>query len=256
LHFFNQTRGIDEEEKFCLSLSIDPTENDLEWDNSEQNEGSRKCFSQLPVKAPSEAQYAEVPDFLSNDKNLRKAKASLKNWLYYEHKLELFRCKSPKLESQPYESLSEFKVRLSDLINEEKEEAIEVLQERFAKKEKVLTNRLERAEEKLDKEKSDTNNSFLKAGLTVLGALFGKSRASIGVAGSRILKERGDVSRQEERMQKIQDDIEELEEELEDKVDELADKFDIDEVDIDEFSIKPRKTDIQVEEIAVVWKPI
>lgn len=255
LNFFNQTRGIDEEEKLCISLDIDSSENNHNWDNSQQNDESRDCFKQYPVNAPSDALYAEVPAFVSSDKKLRKAKASLKDWLYHEHRLELYRSRSPKLESQPYESLADFKVRLSDLLSEEKEQAIEVLQERFSKKEKVLAGRLERATEKLDKEKADTNNSFLKAGLTVLGALFGKSRASIGVAGSRILKERGDVSRQEERIDKIQEDIEELEEELEDKVDELADKFDLDEIRIDEFSIKPRKTDIQVDNIAVVWKP-
>jgi len=256
LHFFNQTRGIDEEEKRCINLEIDPAENNFDWDNAREIEDSRNCFSQYPVNPPSDAQYAEVPEFIQTDKKLRKAKISLKTWLYYDNKLELYRCKSPKLESKPYESLSDFKVRLSDILNEKKEDAIEVLQERFAKKENVLVNRLERATEKLDKEKADTNNSFLKAGLTVLGALFGKSRASIGVAGSRILKERGDVNRQEERIEKIQEDIDELEEELEDKVDELAEKFDIDEVDIEEFSIKPRKTDIQVDDIAVVWRPL
>lgn len=255
LHFFNQTRGIDEEENLCISLEIDPTETNFDWDNSRENEDLSNCFSQYPVNPPSKALYAEVPEFIQNDKKLLKAKTSLKTWLYHEHKLELYRCKSLKLESEPYESLADFKVRLSDRLNEKKEDAIEVLQERFAKKEKVLMNRLERATEKLDKEKADTNNSFLKAGLTVIGALFGKSRASIGVAGSRVLKERGDVNRQKERIEKIQEDIEELEEELEDKVDELAEKFDIDEVDIEEFSIKPRKTDIQVNDIAVVWKP-
>jgi len=256
LHFFNQTRGIDEEENLCINLDLDASENSLDWDNSNQIEDTINCFSQYPVNPPSNALYAEVPEFIREDKKLRKAKASLKNWLYHEHQLELYRSKSPKLESRPYESLADFKVRLNDLLNEKKEEAISVLQERYAKREKVLTDRLERALEKLDKEKADTNNSFLKVGITVLGALFGKSRASIGVAGSRVLKERGDVSRQEARIEKIQEDIEELEEELEDKIDELAEKYDIDKVDIEEFSIKPRKTDIEVDDIAVVWKPI
>jgi len=256
LHFFNQSRGIDEEEKLCISLAIDPSENNIDWDNSRQEESSRNCFNQYPINPPTNAQYAEVPEFIRKDKNLRKAKASLKDWLYHEHQLELYRSKSPKLESEPYESLTDFKVRLNDLLNDKKEDAIEVLQERFAKKEKVLTDRLERALEKLDKEKADTNNSFLKVGITVLGALFGKSRASIGVAGSRVLKERGDVSRQKGRVEKIEEDIEELEEELEDKVNELADKFDIDEVKIEEFSIRPRKTDIEVDDIAIVWKTL
>ncbi len=253
VHFFNQSRGIDEEETLCLNLDIDPTDNNLDWDNAIQEE-SHNCFSQYPLNPPANAKYAEVQEFIRSDKNLRKAKASLKDWLYHEQRLKLFRSKSPRLESEPYESLSDFKVRLNDLLNEKKEAAIEVLQERFAKKEKVLRDRLERAMERLDKEKADTSNSFLKAGLTVLGALFGKSRASIGVASTRILKERGDVSRQKNRIEKIEDDIEELEEELEEKIDELADKYDIDNVDIEEFSIKPRKTDIQIEDIAVVWK--
>jgi hypothetical protein len=259
LNFFNQTRGIDEEENLCLSLELESNYRALEWDDAISNEelnGSKSCFSRLPSNAPEDAQFSEVPEFISDDKKLRKTISTLKDWLYHEHKLELYRCKSPKLESKPYESLGDFKVRLNDLLNEEKEEDIEVLQERYAKKEKVLTDRLDRAKEKLEKEESDTTSSFLNVGITVLGALFGKSRASIGRAGSRVLKERGDVSRAEERVEKVKDDIEELEEELEDKIDDLAEKFDLDEVEIEEFSIKLRKTDIEVNDIAVVWKVV
>ena len=256
LNFFNQTRGIDEEEEFCLSLALQNGDRSLEWDDSETLEDTKSCFDRLPTKASENAQFAEVPDVVSSDKKLRKTTTSLKDWLYHKHKLELYRCKSPKMESNPYESLTDFKVRLSDVLNEEKEEAIEVLQERYAKKEKVLTNRLDRALEKLEKEESDTTSSFLNVGITVLGALFGKSRASIGRAGSRVLKERGDVSRAEERVEKIKDDIEELEEELEDKVDDLAEEFELDNIDIEEFSIKLRKTDLQIDDIAVVWKAV
>ncbi len=254
LHFFNQSRGIDEEEHLCIAVDIDSDTTSVDWDNAE--ESSENCFNSLPVTPPANAQYADVPDVINGDKKLRKTKMGLKNWLYHEHKLELFRCKSPKLESRPYESLSDFKVRLSDLLNDKKEQAIEVLQERYAKKEKILTDRLSRALEKLDKEKADTNNSFLRVGITVLGALFGKSRASIGAAGTRVLKERGDVSRQQERVEKINNDIQDLEEELEDKINDLADKYDVDAIEIEEFSIKPRKTDIQIDDIAVVWKPL
>jgi len=256
LNFFNQTRGIDEKEEFCLSLALENDDRSLDWDDSETLEETQNCFDRLPTKASVNAQFAEVPDVISSDKKLQKSTSSLKDWLYHKHKLELYRCKDPKMESNPYESLSDFKVRLSDVLNEEKEEAIEVLQERYAKKEKVLTDRLDRAMQKLEKEESDTTSSFLNVGITVLGALFGKSRASIGRAGSRVLKERGDVSRAEERVEKAKDDIEELEEELEDKIDDLAEEFELDNIDIEEFSIKLRKTDIQINDIAVVWKAV
>ncbi len=255
LNFFNNTRGIDLTEELCISLNIDVDDRKAEWDNCIQETNIDECsFNRLPLTPPEKAQFADVPNFISNGKNLNKIVISLKDWLYHKHKLALYRCKSPKLESEPYESLGDFKVRLTDLLDNKKEDAIEVLQERYAKKEKVLTDRLIRAEEKLEKEESDTSNSFINVGITALGALFGKSRASIGRAGSRVLKERGDVNRQEERVEKVKNDIEELEEELEDKVDDLMDQFDIDTVDIEDFAIKLRKTDIQVNDIAVVWK--
>jgi len=256
VHFFNQSRGIDLEKQLCINLTLSPEERNLDWDNAEQDTEASHCLQKLPTTPPGKAKFAPVPELISTDKKLRKTTLSLKDWLYHECKIELYRSKKPKLESRPNESLVDFKVRLSDLLSDLKEQEIERLKERYAKKEKVLTDRLSRAMEKLDKEKADTNNSFLNVGITVLGALFGKSRASIGRAGSRVLKERGDVSRQEERVQKIEEDIELLEEELMDKIDDIAEKYDIDSVDIETFAIKPRKTDIQIDDIAVVWKPV
>jgi hypothetical protein len=99
---------------------------------------------------------------------------------------------------------------------------------------------------------------MFEAGIAVLGALFGKtSPTKLGRAfkkGSNVLKERGDMSRAEERMAKVQEDIEALEYELEDKVDTLNEKYSIENCEIETFSIKPRKTDIDVDICAVVWR--
>ena len=225
-------------------------------DNANNDEDPSDHFANLPTNAPENAQYAETPEFLNKDKQLRASKKSLSDWLYHEHQLELYRCKSPKLESNPYESLADFKIRITDELNDKKEEAIEVLQERYGKKEKVLMDRLDRYQLSVDKEEADTTSSFMNVGITVLGALFGKSRASIGRAGSRVLKERGDVGRAKERVEKVEDDLKELEEELEDKIDDLVDDYDIENVNIEEFQIKPRKTDIQINDIAVVWRAL
>lgn len=263
LHFFNQSRGIDEEENLCLALELSADMNLLDWDQShdasEDFPGS-ECFSQLPSQAPENATYAPCPDIIRSDKKLSAATKSLKDWLYHEHKLELYRCKSPKLESRPYESLADFKVRLSDLLNDKKEQEIAKLQERYGKKEQTLLTRLARAQERLEKEESDTTGSMLQAGVAVLGALFGRtSSAKVGRAisrGSRIFKERGDVSRAEERVNEIKEDLEALADDLEDKIDALADKYDIDQLNIEEFAIKLRKTDIEVDAIAIVWQTV
>jgi len=256
VNFFNQSRGIDEEEDYILTLELDASDRDPDWDNAISEEDPSDHFANLPTNSPQDAQYAETPEFLNKDKQLRKSSKSLSDWLYHENALELYRCKSPKLESQPYESLSDFKIRISDELNDKKEDAIEVLQERYGKKEKVLLDRLSRYQLSVDKEKADTTSSFMNVGITVLGALFGKSRASIGRAGSKVLKERGDVGRAKEKVAKVEDDLRDLEEELEDKINDLVDDYDVDNVDIEEFQIKPRKTDIQINDIAVVWRSV
>lgn len=263
LHFFNQTRGIDENESLCLSLKLQGDFNTIDWDLSKPADDDlpgEECFSQLPTQAPAEAHYSATPEIVKNDKNLSKATKGLKNWLYHEHRLELFRCKKPKLESTPYESEADFKVRLSDLLNDQKEQAIEVLKERYDKKQNVFDDRMMRAEQRLEKEESDTSGSVLTIGMNVLGALFGgttSTKINRAIRSARqVSKEKGDVKRAEARIDKIKDDIEELEEVLEDKIDAFADKYDIDNIDVEEFAIKLRRTDIEVGSIAVVWKAL
>ena len=253
LHYFNQTRGIDIDKSLCLSLPLEKTDHDLDWGTATNNAENTICTERLATRAPTGILYGPLPEIISTDKRLSQSKRSLKDWAYHAKQLDLFRTKSPKMESRPYETLGDFKVRVNDALSDEKEEDIDTLKERYAKKEKVLVDRLDRAMLKLDKEKEDKKSSFMNAGITVLGALFGRSRASIGRAGTRIMKERGDVGRAKDRINKIQDDIESLEIELEEKIDELADKFAIENVEFGEFAIKLRKTDIVVEKISVVW---
>jgi hypothetical protein len=189
---------------------------------------------------------------------LKSAIREVKDFLYQEKSLELLRCKSPKLESKPEESRSDFIVRVQDILNDKKEGEIEKLQERYGRKEKVLTDRLARAQVRVEKESADSTGSMIDAGIAVIGALFGRTTPTkIGRAfkkGSDIFKERGDMSRAEERVAEINDDIEKLEYELEDKIDALNEKYSVENCTVETFAIKPRRTDIDIASCAIVWR--
>ncbi len=122
----------------------------------------------------------------------------------------------------------------------------------------MLTGRLSRAKERVEKESSDSTGSMIEAGIAVIGALFGRATPTkIGRAfrkGSNILKERGDMSRAEERVSQINEELEALEYEMEDKIDALNEKYNVDNCEIGTFVIKPRRTDIDVESCALVWR--
>jgi len=255
VHFYSQRRAIDEERERLLSLELDAKDQTIRWEEAREEELD---FEKLPHKAPSASSFQPLPKVILEDKALRKAQRELKEYLYQEENLELFRCLSPKLESKVDESRSDFLVRVQDLLNEKKEQEIDKLKLRYASKEKVLTERLARAQERVEKESSDSTSSMIDAGIAVIGALFGrKSPSSIGRAfkkGSTILKERDDMSRAEERVAKVSEDIALLQEELEEKIDLMSEKYDIDRCEIERFTIKPRKTDIDIEYCAVVWR--
>ena len=255
VHFYDQRRGIDEERELNLSLVLESKQQSIRWDDAVEEAFD---FEKFPHNAPSKAKFQPLPKIVLEDKGLKKAIRELKETLYQEQSLELLRSLSLKLESKVEETRADFIVRLQDILKDKKEIEIEKLQIRYGKKEKVLTDRLSRARERVEKESSDSTNSMIETGIAVLGALFGKaSPTKIGSAlrkGSKVLKERGDMSRAEERMVAIQEDIEAMEYELEDKIDALNEKFDVENYEIEEFKIKPRKTDIDVALCAVVWR--
>ena len=255
VHFYSQRKEIDEKRDLILSLPLDKSQRSLDWEEAREEEES---FENYPHTAPNKAKFQALPQIVLEDKGLKKAIRELKEALYREQNLELLRCNKPKLESKVEESESDFKVRLQDILNAKKEAEIEKLQTRFEKKEKTLLDRLSRAKERVEKEAADSTSSMIETGIAVLGALFGRtSPTKIGRAfkkGSNILKERGDMSRAEERMASVQADIEALEYELEDTIDALNEKYSVDNCEIETYSMKPRKTDIDVEHCAVVWR--
>jgi len=254
VHFFNQRKGIDEEKEILLSLELDSTQQQISWEEAYLEDID---FTRLPHTAPQKAQYYDLPKIVLEDRGLKRAVRELKNYLYQTEGLELFRCRSPKLESRVGESRSDFIVRIQDILQDKKEEEIEKLKTRYASKGKVLQDRLLRAQERVAKESADSTSSMIEMGISVLGALFGKtSPTKIGRAvskGGRILKERGDMSRAEERVAKVKDDIDALNDEFEEKIDSLSEKYDIEQCEIERFRIKPRRTDIDVESCAIVW---
>ncbi len=255
IHFFNQRRGIDEQKMLIVSLPLTEEMQRIEWGEAQEDEND---FERFPHNAPKDAHFAMLPEIILRDKGLRHAIRELKAHLYQTQSLQLWKCPALKMASHPGDSKADFMVEIEDALQEKKEAEIEKLKERYGKKEKVLLDRLQRAKERVEKENADTVNSLIETGISVLGALFGKrSVTKIGRAvnkGGKILKERADMSRAEARVASIQDDIDALEEELESKIDQLNERYDVNSYSVEPLIIKPRRTDIDVMNCALVWR--
>jgi hypothetical protein len=255
VRFYNQRRGIDEVKQMILSLPLYESMQRIDWcDGYEDNID----FENYPHTPPKRASFSRLPDIVLKDKKLKGCIKELKEFIYSSEVITLWRCERPKIESVPGESKADFMIRFQDFLEEKKEEEIDKLKERYGKKEKTLFERLRRAQERVEKEEADSTSTLIETGIAVLGALFGKTSATkIGRAvnkGGKILKERGEMSRAQERVVAIKEDIEILSDELEGKIDQLYEKYNIENYSLKEIKIKPRKTDIDVENCAVVWR--
>ncbi len=256
IFYHNASKGIDQTDELSYELEI--YEEGIDLAQLYRSDISTQRLSTLP---PSDAKYASLPTELLERNADKSLHVKILNYLYNNSSLQMYRVRSPRLESKPKESLSAFKVRFQDLLNQKRDEAISKLQERYEKKEARLASRIERAEAKLDKEESDvsakTTDTILSASLAIFGTFFGGRSRSFGSAiskGMRISKEKADVARVQKDIKKYQQHYRELQEELEDKVDELQSKFELQNYEIQEYQIRPKKRDIAVKDISLIWR--
>ncbi len=104
-------------------------------------------------------------------------------------------------------------------------------------------------------------SSVVSFGSTILGAIFGRKTTAMTRAGtamksvSRASGQKADIARAEDAHERIQEDMEELEEEFQEALEEVKEDFDPETLDVDVLQIPPKKSDVYVREVALVWVP-
>ena len=254
VQYIDTKRAIEESRELKLYIDVNGV-NSCSWDDAQELE---EPLSSFPTKAPSGAKFKHLPLFITEDKDLKACTRELKEHIYTSEKLELYRCKRLRLESNVGESYDDFVVKVEDVLKEKFEAELDKLKDRYKSKFDRVEAQIERAAAQVEKEKADQTNSLITAGMSIIGALFGRSSVTkIGTAvnrSSRVLKERGDISRAEAKLEDLQEKFEDLKTELDEKIDELDEKYSIDNYEIETIFIKPRKSAIDVEEIALLWR--
>src|SRR5262249_52281082 len=150
----------------------------------------------------------------------------------------------------------------------ERDARTEELRKKYAPKIAALEEKVRKAQQKVEKEKSKSRFSILQSilgfGSTVLGAVLGRKALSVtnlnkatqaakGVG--RSVRDSQSAAQAEETQEKLNADLAAMDEEfktevaaLEAKVDPLSEKF-------ESIVIKPKKTNITIKLVALAWSP-
>ncbi len=265
LHFVDSKLSLDHwAERTCLAWLRPETGRDV-WAECETR-------SDLPRRLGTEpdpgATFAELPAAAARARSYATWERSFKTALYRDATLTLWQCPDLDQVSRPGEGQAELRVRLREAAREHRDLELARLKERYAPKLKRMQDRLERAQERLAREKSQYSSqkvhTAISLGATVLGALFGRKARSMGTVGrvattvrgaSRASREKEDVERAEESVEQLEQELAALEKEFQRELDKTRKQLEDAEPELVERPVRPRKADIQVKGVGLVWVP-
>ena len=237
----------------------------VDWNHTEACGLEIDQLEQSPIEG---SLYADCPAAARAPKNFGKWSKSFNRWIRVEQPISVYRSPTFKAVSAATESEGDFRIRLQQLGNEQRDLQLGKLRKKYAAKTTTLENRLLRAKQAIEREgeqskqkKLDTAIAF---GSAIFGALLGRKKISVTSAtrigsaikgAGRMRKEAGDVERAKATADAVRQEQVELAREFEQEVAKLEVAFDAQNELLTEVQIKAKSTEINVHFVALAWAP-
>ncbi|OYW17407.1 MAG: hypothetical protein B7Z55_12580, partial [Planctomycetales bacterium 12-60-4] len=263
VHFENRTAGVDESHDYQLLISAVEEVSATVWDHGKPVAESLD-FDPQPE---SSAGFAPLLSELSIPKSYASISTALKDHLYRTERLPL----DGAGESHTGDTKAACK-KLLGAINDPRHGALHFWTQpnswHHFPKLNTLQERIRKAEQRKEKEQSQASSQTLQAamqfGTSILGAMFGRklasstnlTRASSTIrSASRAAEQRQDVAQAEETIQSLQQQFADLDAEFAAEVQKIQAGEGGESLVFDEVLVRPKKTDITVTKLALVWTP-
>jgi F0F1-type ATP synthase membrane subunit b/b' len=264
LHFVRLMYGIDHWEERGLLRAATRDLSGLAWDHAQLLVRPLT----FETKPPEHARHAPIADSLGVDKNYDTWRKKLIDALYKKHRLTVYKCTNLKEYSQAREAVDDFRIRLTHRLHEQRDEKIEELRDRYAKRIDSLEDQIRRARDQVRRAESEvreeTIDTAISIGRSIFGALFSRkklSRTNVDRASSsarqagRVAREKADARRAAERLRERLHKREQLDAKIARDIARIEADYQPEHLEIEELEVRPRKKDITVEPVSVVWTP-
>ncbi len=218
----------------------------------------------LQATAPAGAVYV-IPGARIDTKTFwTGVNTSIKAWLHANQKVEVFKNPALKLYSRVGESEVDFATRCVSAAEEKADEDIARLKDKYETRIKAVQDQLRAAERRVSELEVDVQSrrqqEVLSGAGDLLSVFLGGRRRSRSLSGAA--SRRAQTRRTQERLatasEKVTDkvaDLEDLEDQLADDVQEIMAKWDEAATEVEVVEIGLEKTDITIDDIALLWIP-
>ncbi len=218
--------------------------------------------------APEGAVYV-VPEFNITKTALKSAATALKNRLYANEQIELFKNPALKLYSRPGETRDAFEGRCLVAADDASDADAAKLRAKLETKMDRIQDQIAAAEDRVRQAETESQgrreNQIVNLGTSILGGLLGgRSRSrSLATAARRMSSGRrqaaSSANRVETALNRLDEktaNLQELEANLADSLIDIDDEWNDKATDIDELPVGLEKTDITIDDLIVAYLPI
>jgi len=258
VHFVRKADSVDIWRDCRVLQSMHETPPDDIWDGGHTYEQDL-----ITADSPEEgAQFASLPSELAREKSYNVFKRHLKEHLYREESLKLWKSTALDQVSKPEEDEGEFRARLAPLVEavlkSEREKALKSHEAKLAD----ANARIERAKAKVSTQRwqffarlGSTLWVIVDTVLSALGKGLPGRRRSLDPAFRSTVTERGQQTNALMTLDKENEAKQRLENAYQEKLEELESRFQPAAIVIETIEMKPQKADVEVDDVSLVWLP-
>ncbi|HET9446218.1 MAG TPA: hypothetical protein VFO35_08175 [Steroidobacteraceae bacterium] len=265
LHFVDAKLDLDQWQTTAYLAPFSDSGDQVLWNEAEAVADLKSRLGKAP--APS-ATFAELPANALRAQSYAAWAKALSSHLFETARSEVLVCDALKATSPPGMSEGDFRAQLTLAAREQRDAAVADLKRKYAPKLATIEDQLRRGAERIERERSQLSQQKMQSafsiGASMLGALLGRRTlsatnvnraASAARSAARIGRESGDVDRANESLEAIQQRQRDLQQQFEADAAALETRFDASSVALRTVQVSPRKSDIAVGEVALVWTP-
>lgn len=264
--YFQDTKsGLDVTKYYTFKANTDYGQ--AEWTASDTDwvDVSAGTLQSTPAEGAS---FAPVPEVATQPKNFDLWEDHVADAIYRNRRIELLYSERHDTYSQPDESEADFRKRLEVFAREDAAQAENKVDQKYATKLAAAREKVRVAQRAVDREAAQAKTSGIQTvismGATVLNVLFSRKKLSAGNIGratttargvGRSGKEMSDVARANEELETRQTQLAELVAEYDAALAAELKAANPATERLETIAIRPKKTNIKVESVRLVWLP-
>jgi len=265
LHYVSAPAQLDLWRPLTLFVTPEGASAVLSWEGARPLAGDPPPLATTP---PAPGEYEPLPAAAAPPKSYPSWAKTLRSHLYQSQALTLWKSPTLRLISRPGESEGDYRIRVRLATHELRDQGLDKLRRRYEPKVQRLQDQIARAEDRLQKEREQLTQrgaeTALDLGSTVLGALFGRRVLSAGNArraagtlksAGRAAREGGDLKRAQEQLHELRARLQGLDEEVAAEVERTRAQLEEQAGTLEPLTVAPRKGDITVSLLTLVWSP-